>query len=787
MSRRMIVVLMFCVILPAVAQAQGLGANAGNIRDPRVALVTPAAMGLREAAQIAVGYELLYQGIADDNLQNGFGSIFIPVGSLGAIGVNAQYFSSEIYRQGLFSLGYALPVITEKMSIGLDLGLYNLSYNESNFQLVDANDPVFDDNTSKSALDIGASALFTPTESLFLGLSAKHLNSPNLSLIDDDITAPVSFQTGMMYYYPMVSPLVNLEYTEEEAYFDIGLESWPLRDRAMLRATYGQEDMGIGAAYVIDSPGSQVRFDYEFRYPLSDVNEISSGFHQFVLSYSPLPWGFDLLAQPARQVVYAGESSTFRIDVRRKGRMDQPVSLHLARVSDNILSSFSPSTVRAEEPSDLTFRTDADCPSGEYQFQIVGQADGKERTSSVTLEVRRRELSGDIVASVETLMIEELTRIRSESPLLSYIFFEENQSGLDPGRYQILNVERDPLQQFVFFPEELQDIPSQYKNTLNVIAKRLWDNPEMTITVTGCNSGWGTEKGNTQLSRQRAEAVREYLVQNCGVRPEQVRVQARNEPAEASNLEDPRGRQENQRVEITSSGMSEEILEPIITESTEIHSSDSLCYFRIKDIVADAGMKRWEVEIHQLPDETFHVFRGDGFPEDELVWDWTNGSGRSVEVDKEYGYRLRLWDMLGQTYETEWKKIYVKKVSRTEREFVEKGVEKTRLILFHFDKADLDVSSTALREEMRKIAQRLKDIPEATLLIQGHTDIIGVPEYNRELSVRRAEVVADYFGTWDIRRSRITTEGFGATKPLMNNTLPEGRMMNRRVEIYTLY
>ena len=99
----------------------------------------------------------------------------------------------------------------------------------------------------------------------------------------------------------------------------------------------------------------------------------------------------------------------------------------------------------------------------------------------------------------------------------------------------------------------------------------------------------------------------------------------------------------------------------------------------------------------------------------------------------------------------------------------------------------MDLSFRSLREELDLNVGKLQDNPSATLLIQGHTDVIGDPDYNQRLSLRRAESVAKYFMDRGIAKSRITYQGFGMSKPLINNNLPEGRMMNRRVEIYILY
>jgi OOP family OmpA-OmpF porin len=68
--------------------------------------------------------------------------------------------------------------------------------------------------------------------------------------------------------------------------------------------------------------------------------------------------------------------------------------------------------------------------------------------------------------------------------------------------------------------------------------------------------------------------------------------------------------------------------------------------------------------------------------------------------------------------------------------------------------------------------------------IAGHCDDTGDPEYNRELSVRRAEAVKKYLiQHGGIEPSRLETQGHGRDAPVGDNTTEEGRAKNRRVEL----
>lgn len=69
------------------------------------------------------------------------------------------------------------------------------------------------------------------------------------------------------------------------------------------------------------------------------------------------------------------------------------------------------------------------------------------------------------------------------------------------------------------------------------------------------------------------------------------------------------------------------------------------------------------------------------------------------------------------------------------------------------------------------------------ITIAGHTDSIGSDEYNKQLSLARAQSVRDYLRRRGIDASRMKTEGYGKTRPMAPNESDEGRALNRRVEI----
>ncbi|OPY91103.1 MAG: Outer membrane protein Omp38 precursor [Syntrophus sp. PtaU1.Bin208] len=86
--------------------------------------------------------------------------------------------------------------------------------------------------------------------------------------------------------------------------------------------------------------------------------------------------------------------------------------------------------------------------------------------------------------------------------------------------------------------------------------------------------------------------------------------------------------------------------------------------------------------------------------------------------------------------------------------------------------------------EIEKIAEYLKQNPEATVEIQGHTDNVASRAANMKLSQSRADSVKDCLvKDFGIDASRIKAVGYGQDKPIASNATPEGRQKNRRVSV----
>ena len=85
-----------------------------------------------------------------------------------------------------------------------------------------------------------------------------------------------------------------------------------------------------------------------------------------------------------------------------------------------------------------------------------------------------------------------------------------------------------------------------------------------------------------------------------------------------------------------------------------------------------------------------------------------------------------------------------------------------------------------------EVVQMMKENPKIEIQLEGHTDNVGSPKANLELSQDRVDAVKKYIVSKGINKSRIQTKAFGGSQPLGNEMTPEARTKNRRVEMRIL-
>jgi outer membrane protein OmpA-like peptidoglycan-associated protein len=103
----------------------------------------------------------------------------------------------------------------------------------------------------------------------------------------------------------------------------------------------------------------------------------------------------------------------------------------------------------------------------------------------------------------------------------------------------------------------------------------------------------------------------------------------------------------------------------------------------------------------------------------------------------------------------------------------------------YFDTAKYNINA-ASQETLNKLVNVFKEYPDTNILVVGHTDSVGTDDYNMTLSKNRAYAVTNYLTGKGLSSGRFTTNWFGESQPMHDNSTAEGRAKNRRVNVAIL-
>ncbi len=368
-------------------------------------------------------------------------------------------------------------------------------------------------------------------------------------------------------------------------------------------------------------------------------------------------------------------------------------------------------------------------------------------------------------------VIEEFISNRLD-PLLNYIFFADNSSKL-PDRY--IPLTKNETQHFQIDSMYRNNTLEIYYNILNIICERLTLYPDSKITLIGCNSGIGDEKNNKGLSQNRAETVRNYLVDIWSISSDRITLNTRNLPEKASTpIQETDKEQENRRVEIYSDNY--KILEPVFIEKIDRSANPPIARFKLK-ANAEAGLSNWKLEAYQSdsPGDKFVKSGKETVPE-SIDWKLEDFQKIIPKTALPIKYKLELEDKKGNPKTIPNKTLPIDVITVQEKRKERIGdyeIERFSLILFDFDKAAIEGNNKNIIDF---ISSRIK--PESEIEIYGYTDRTGDDEYNLKLSENRARATKRSLGLKDA-----VSQGIGEQKLLYDNELPEGRFYCRTVQI----
>jgi outer membrane protein OmpA-like peptidoglycan-associated protein len=786
-----------CLINLTLLHAQiTVSVNPANLQDARVLLTNPAAAAMTEA-RAYVGLKLIYPGIIPNNafaLKSSFFNFSLPhIGQYDfAAGLQGRYFTTPLFQEGRFGAIVARH-FTERVALGLDLSLLFKSYNRENFDLVQPDDPVFRNGTSTVVLDPGIGVYARLHDKLSLAASLSHLTQPDVALGNPALQLPFESLIGLSFVHAFFRLDAGAHLWQAQMYPTLGVEVFSTRS-GRFRLGYGLDNLLFEGQLTLFSNAA---FFYSFNLPTSDLGLVSAGSHEagFVYTFSSKSHSeperetdeFSLQSNLAQQIIEFNQPAQFRIALAPRQQMTSRVRLEIRDLPPDLTADFSPPEIGPQEISLLTLRPKPTLKAGEYTINVEGRPRSTARNEAIRLLPLRLKVNpkprllANVRATVDTVMFTELREVQEELPIIPRLFFPKNSAELAPTRYDLLASQRQGM-----FASDVREINAAYRGLLNIIAERLRANPSIQVTLKGYahrgyGSGAAVEKNPAELSRQRAENVRAYFLR-VGVNPAQVRAEAGEIDSREAGARDPLRLEELQRVDIEVRSEDEETLfAPITFEKKELDALPKRCGFLARGSVFEVGLENWKLFI--LADsDTVGVLVGKQALPDTIWWDWQFGdawSNREAKFWQEARYSLWLQDHAGQEATTPWQEI---RSRRSRQQTVH--IERIPIILFAFDEYEMDRASRRLQTKLQQIAEKLRNDPAAVAHLYGHTDAIGTPEHNRQLSLRRAQNVSNVLVKMGISTSRLSSFGFSESQPLADNRLPEGRMMNRRVEVY---
>jgi outer membrane protein OmpA-like peptidoglycan-associated protein len=311
-----------------------------------------------------------------------------------------------------------------------------------------------------------------------------------------------------------------------------------------------------------------------------------------------------------------------------------------------------------------------------------------------------------------------------------------------------------------------------YHQVLNIVGKRLSENEKANITITGCNSDMGPEKNNRDLSRRRAEAVRDFLKNEWAIADNRMKIAVRNQPDKQSNSSTEDGNAENRRVEITSDDW--KVVEPVVTTDTLRVVKPPVLRF-IPKVNSEAGLASWNLPL-TMSGSPIKTYSGETGAIQTAEWKLEKETPEMLKSLTSIEYQLNVKDRASQSASSTKGTIPVTQRTlelKREEKQTDTSFSRYSLILFDFDEAGLNKTNGRISDFIKgQIASN------GIVTITGYTDRIGTPEYNQQLSEARAKSTAQSLGL-----ANATVRGVGGTELLYDNNTPEGRFYCRTVNV----
>jgi hypothetical protein len=260
-------------------------ANSADPYDKRALFINPALSSLYNP-HILIGMKFFHLGFLSSNsagIRNNYLSVSlqdIPYLKTG-LGLTFCHFSTPVYSKTSSYLSLSKGIFNI-IYLGAKLGFIVNGFNESQFDLIHQDDPVFQNGVSKFALSIGSGILLKPLKKIMIGFSINNINTPNISLIKDDVVEPRIYNIDVSYALSFFQLSSGITLMESNIYPNlcINADYWNF---GTFYIGYSYSGLNIGNHLNITK---KIKLDYQYDYPLSKINSESSGSHQINFTYN---------------------------------------------------------------------------------------------------------------------------------------------------------------------------------------------------------------------------------------------------------------------------------------------------------------------------------------------------------------------------------------------------------------------------------------------------------------------------------------------------------------------
>lgn len=363
-------------------------------------------------------------------------------------------------------------------------------------------------------------------------------------------------------------------------------------------------------------------------------------------------------------------------------------------------------------------------------------------------------------------------------PLLGYVFFDKNSAKF-PDRYNLF----ENYNEIGAFNDTTiaGGTLDKYYHVLNIYAYRLTKHPNAKITITGCNDNvTPEEKGNLELSQKRAQIVYDYFKNVWKIAEDRMTIKTTNFPNTKSNPNDTLGHEENRRVEILCEEW--EVAKPVFQKDPKIQPEPEFMDFVMNNGIDESLITDRRIEVYR-GNTLWKTLKPGNIADTKLNWNWKSEAGKYPKDEVPYTAQLIITSKNGKECKSEPINIPVKQVTsiiKLTSNLVDTMYENYSLILFKFNSFEAGPLNDKIMNDY--VYDRCK--PNSIIDVTGHTDIIGLYEVNKKLSVNRSNTVYKGIqGKTKGKYASLKTDGVGEDSPLYTNALPEGRFYNRTVQV----